>query len=437
MKPSILVVATSSWFPTARLVMALANAGCCVDAICPGGHPLCKTSVVRRAYTYRGLMPLRSIANAIAEARPVLVIPGDDLSAQHLHQLYARESRKGQAGAAICQLIERSCGAPENFSVVDRRGAFLDIAAKEGIRVPEVAVIEDIAALRGWIERAGYPVVLKADGTSGGYGVKIVRTLEEAARSFRTLHAPPLLARAAKRAVVDHDRTLIWPSLLRRRSGVTAHSFIDGKDVTSTVACWKGKVLAALHFEVIRKRYVSGPASVMRRLDNSEMTEAVEKMVRRLGLSGFHGFDFLLEASSSHAYLIEINPRTTQVGHLTLGPERDLPAALVASLTGSNIHPAVIATEPETIALFPQEWMRDPASPFLESAYHDVPWEEPELLRACLQRRPNQARAQRSKRVGFGLGRGSRSPSLKFKVSKHRPSPGSGQIDQDDGGVIV
>ena len=31
--------------------------------------------------------------------------------------------------------------------------------------------------------------------------------------------------------------------------------------------------------------------------------------------------------------------------------------------------------------------MRDPASPFLTSGYHDVPWEEPELLRACLRKR--------------------------------------------------
>jgi len=30
--------------------------------------------------------------------------------------------------------------------------------------------------------------------------------------------------------------------------------------------------------------------------------------------------------------------------------------------------------------------MRDPASSFLTSGYHDVPWEEPELLRACVRK---------------------------------------------------
>jgi len=29
--------------------------------------------------------------------------------------------------------------------------------------------------------------------------------------------------------------------------------------------------------------------------------------------------------------------------------------------------------------------MRDPASPWLKNAYHDVPWEDPDVVRACIQ----------------------------------------------------
>jgi hypothetical protein len=29
--------------------------------------------------------------------------------------------------------------------------------------------------------------------------------------------------------------------------------------------------------------------------------------------------------------------------------------------------------------MFPQEWKRDPDSPYLVSAFHDVPFDEPEL----------------------------------------------------------
>ena len=100
----------------------------------------------------------------------------------------------------------------------------------------------------------------------------------------------------------------------------------------------------------------------------------------------------MLEAHSGKAHLIEINPRTTQVGHLALGLERDLPAALYAALTGKEIQPAPKITENETIALFPQEWGRDPKSEFLQSAYHDVPWEEPQLIRSCIRKATRTAR---------------------------------------------
>jgi hypothetical protein len=122
------------------------------------------------------------------------------------------------------------------------------------------------------------------------------------------------------------------------------------------------------------------------------MSDAVEKMVRRMGLSGLCGFDFMLEASTGNAYLIEINPRATQVGHIALGAGRDLPAALYGAITGqpSRVMPAV--TTNDTIALFPHEWARDPQSEFLRTGYHDVPWGTPELVHACIRRSLKQSK---------------------------------------------
>jgi biotin carboxylase len=242
--------------------------------------------------------------------------------------------------------------------------------------------------------------VLKANGTSGGEGVRVVHTPEEAERAFRALQAPPLFPRAVKRALVAHDKTLLLPSLLRRRSVVNAQEFVAGREATSAVACWKGSILASLHFEVIHKRDSAGPSSVLRMIQNAEMAAAAEAMVRRLNLSGLHGFDFMVESGTEKAHLIEINPRATQVGHLRLGPGRDLPAALFAALSGQPVQSAPRATENDTIALFPQEWMRDPGSAYLRTAYHDVPWEEPELLRACVRiRRPKSAVNPQTSRV--------------------------------------
>jgi len=406
-QPTILIATTARWFPTARLAVALANAGFTVDAVCPTSHPITKTGSVRHTYKYNGLNAVASFAEAIAAAKPDLIVPADDLSTQNLHALYTREKGQGRDGEATGALIERSLGAPESFDVPYARTKFIELAWEAGVRVPKTAVINNASDLKTWIAQTNLPVVLKADASSGGDGVRVARTLAEAEHALRILQAPPLLARAAKRALVDRDVNLVWPSLLRRGSVVNAQTFVEGREATTAVACWKGEILAALHFEVVKKGISSGPATVLRLIENSEMSSAAEKMVRRLNLSGLNGFDFMLESQTGDAYLIEINPRSTQVGHLTLGLGRDIPAALHSAVTGEAARPAPRVTNDDTIALFPQEWIRDPASPFLQSAYHDVPWDKPELIRACVSiRKKEQAwYSQQNRLQAFSLAR--------------------------------
>jgi hypothetical protein len=322
---------------------------------------------------------------AITSAKPDLVVPGDDLAAQHFHELYQREQRNGEAASLVCALIERSLGAPANFQIVYARSAFLAAAREEGIRTPKTEVVTDREELEKCASRIGFPMVLKADRTSGGDGVKIVDTLEDADRALRALQAPPPLAKACKRALIDHDMALLWPSLLRRRYVVNAQELVAGREATSAVACWKGKALATLQFEVLNRQHAGGPSTVLRLIENEEIATAAEKIARRLGLSGLHGFDFILEAKTGNPYLIEINPRATQVGHLALGASHDLPAALYAAITGQSLSPAPKLTENATIALFPQEWLRDPTSAFIRAGYHDVPWEEPEFVLSCVR----------------------------------------------------
>jgi carbamoylphosphate synthase large subunit len=389
-KPTVLVATTSQWFPTARLAMALAKAGFVVKAVCPSRHPMFKTSAVSDRYRYRGLMPLSSIAAAIAAAKPDLIVPGDDLATQHLHRLYEREHRLTGGNSPVCALIERSLGSPDSFPIAYSRTAFMEVAQQEAIRIPDTALIENVGQLRACLDRFGFPLVLKANGTSGGEGVRIVRTAPEAETAFRQLQAPPLLARAAKRTLLDQDAALLRPSLLREKFIISAQKFVVGTEANSAIACWKGDVIAASHFEVVNKKSAAGHATVVRSIEGAEMMAAAEKIARRLNLSGLYGFDFMLDAAARHAYLIEINPRSTQVGHLALGPGRDIPAALYAATTGREPQSSDPITENRTIALFPQEWIRDSASPYLRSAFHDVPWEEPELIRACIKARKKQ-----------------------------------------------
>ena len=278
----------------------------------------------------------------------------------------------------------------------------MQAAQQEGLRVPHTEAIRDSEDLEKWLAGQSFPFVLKADGSSGGEGVKIVKSREQAERAFRLLKAPPLWARAWKRTLLDRDSTLLWPSLLRTRPSVIAQAFVSGTEATSAVACKNGGVLAALHFEVIKKAKAAGHATVIRRIENADMAEAAEVMVRRLCLSGLHGLDFMIDEATRSAHLIEINPRSTQTGHLTLGPGGDLCAALYAAVSGEPVRPAQAMTDNATIALFPNELLRDAASPYLVSGYHDVPWDAPELVRACSPRGSTGLQVDRLCRPAMG-----------------------------------
>jgi hypothetical protein len=93
----------------------------------------------------------------------------------------------------------------------------------------------------------------------------------------------------------------------------------------------------------------------------------------------------MLEHGSGVAYLIELNPRCTQLGHLRLSGKGDLAGILIARLKGE---PPPAEDDPigsDTIAFFPQAFRLNPQSPYLREGYHDVPWQEPRLFRELLR----------------------------------------------------
>jgi ATP-grasp domain len=391
MTPNILLITTRRWFATARLGSALAQAGCHVQAMCPSDHLLTSARGVQGTYRYSGLLPIQSVRAAMEAAQPDLVIPCDDLALEHLHHLHAMGTRSDAASSKIMDLLERSLGNFAYFSTVDSRTAFMELAREEGVRAPRTAVVTSPNQAASWLKQNGLPAVLKVDGTYGGAGTEIVDTFDAAESSFRKLNVGLLMLRMAKRTLLGRDLTVARSWFQNAKSVVNIQSFVPGPDASSSVLCWQGEVLAMIQFEVLRKTYPKGSASVLRLIDNPEISATVKRMVSRLGLSGFVGFDFILEAETGHAHLIELNPRATQTCHLRLGEGRDLVASLRSKISGETLRGAPAVTDTSVIALFPQEWQRDPDSEFIKSAYHDVPWEEPELVRAGTQYRPQKA----------------------------------------------
>jgi hypothetical protein len=261
----------------------------------------------------------------------------------------------------------------------------MEIARSEGIAVPNTAAVGNFDELEKSIDKIGFPAVFKADGTAAGIGVRIAHTRLEAEHAFKELSSPPGSLRVLKRAAVDRDLTLLLPFVRRKRSLVNAQSFISGRDATASIACWKGKVLESITFEVLRSPKPNGPASVVGIIDNPQISKAAAKLVHRLHLSGLFGLDFKIDEFNV-PYLLEMNPRATQSSHLNLGKGRDPAAGFVAAMSGQELLETEVATGSSVIVLFPNEWQDNPRSEFLRIGYHDVPWSEPELVRACTKK---------------------------------------------------
>jgi hypothetical protein len=189
------------------------------------------------------------------------------------------------------------------------------------------------------------------------------------------------------------DPSLMGPLLRRERSAVSVQRSVPGVDVNSAIFCWQGKVLARISVQAIATSYERWPSTVVRSIQNTAMDRAAEVLASRLKLSGFYGLDFILDGQSKYGqsgtpWLIEMNSRATQTAHLALGPGHDLAAAAFAAVCNVPLHPRPLLTMEDTIALFPQEWERDPASPLIRSAYHDVPWDSPALVQTYVNQRP-------------------------------------------------
>lgn len=383
-RPRILLSATLRWPTAARLAIAFAGLGCHVEVICPREHPAGKTHAVSKIHLYAALSPLKSLYAAIRLAAPDFIIPCDDTAAVNLHQLYTSVGARSPAANLVHQIIALSLGMPEACTFATARGQLIALAAEEGVRVPDTTVITALAGFESWLTQFGFPAVIKADHTWGGLGVVIVRNMQEAQSAYQYLTVRPSIGKTIAHIFLERDLPLFINSVKRMQRIITVQRYITGTPANRAVACWQGQVLAGISVEAIHTQHLTGPASVVRVIEHREMTEATARLVRRLGVSGLWGMDFILEASTGSAYLIEMNPRATPISHLVLGPGRNLPAAIYAQLIGEPVRSPPVTITQDTIALFPGEYQRDPRSAWLHFGYHDIPVDEPELVDVCL-----------------------------------------------------
>jgi hypothetical protein len=198
---------------------------------------------------------------------------------------------------------------------------------------------------------------------------------------MRELTAQPGLAAACKRLLVNRDPLALWKHYNRETPQVTIQRIIRGCPANSMLACRNGELLSVVSVAVLAADGPTGAATVIKRIDNAAMERAAKLLASRLRLTGFYGLDFMIDSESAAPYLIEMNPRCTQLGHLRFGAAPSVVDAFTAELRGERPSAAGDPLPLDTVAFFPQALNAlNEDSRAACGSYLDVPWDEPQLI---------------------------------------------------------
>ena len=169
-----------------------------------------------------------------------------------------------------------------------------------------------------------------------------------------------------------------------------AEQFVGGPQISYPFVALRGRLLTGLtRLKIKAQPEPLGPSSVVELVDIPAAAQAAARFAARCQYSGFASIQFLLDPVSKTPQFLEFNPRPVPMMHM----DEDLVGinwckAWYAAMDGK---PTPIFRRPvigRRIALFPQEWLRDPQSDYLQTgAVQDVLQEDALLLQAYQQLR--------------------------------------------------
>ena len=399
----VLIATVVNFTGIARLPRALSVAGWEVGVLCPEGSYLEASRYIDRRFLIKappgprkhhrqrrlkqqtGSGYLTTLNRAIESWRPDIVLPGDEPTARFLHRLVqlARSGRTSNVSTPVLAVLERSLGDADRYGVLLNKRETLALARSLGIATPEQTRADSLHSTLAAAREIGYPVVLKRAISYGGDGVFVCADengLRDAWRRCTGWRAslPRRLENLGRRAIRD-ELGLAWHPMDRI---VDVQRFIAGKKSSYFLAAVRGRSISG--FAVLSEEVdkVTGALAVVRFVENHAMSRAASLLAAHCGYTGFFQLDCMTDGASGETLLLECNPRPTPVTHLGALVGADLCAALYAGLNGNEWSSSPGSNAGAVVALFPQEWARDTKSRYLHEVYHDVPWDEPELVRA-------------------------------------------------------
>jgi predicted ATP-grasp superfamily ATP-dependent carboligase len=377
--PVLLVATTTSWFGTARIPKVLAQAGFDVSLLTPR-HSLAEASrflakIGHLADDSTAMQWLEAFAAMVKATTPRLVIPCDDMAFRLMASLAIDppERMRADLRMQLAALVRASLGDTAHYRTSIDKTLLPPSAEALGVELPPYEIITDRVGAKPFVARYGYPVVLKRGHGFAGKGVAICADDAELAHALDEF----AVANAQDIGETGRDRYLLQ-----------AH--VTGPVQYFHAVAWQGELLAGWALEkLVANPAPTGPPTVTRHFAGPELRRIAADLARGFGISGLFFAEFIRDAATGTPRLLEINRRVSPATHRGALWNVDLCAALSGALQGtaSKSRAALDAAEGGTTAHFPQEWLRDPESPYLRQYPADVPWEEPELLEALIKLR--------------------------------------------------
>jgi hypothetical protein len=339
-KSRLLVVTTRSWAGIEPFLRSLEKAGFAVALVYGqvGGHVLHDASLA--LFQARPMQFRHTIERVMQNWSPELVVPTDRVSFEHLREIYAMRSEAGRVRSPIARTIAKSLGDPAGYDPVASSADLHYFAREHGLPVPNSVEVDDEATLRVLLESVPLPVMLKGDRAWAGSRAESVRSLEAGVAAYYRVTGATQVAKLWKEQNKLHRLSDLLQTGPRT---VSLQQYIDGVSAKRSVTCRDGRVLAGVSVEPLD---VTGPTPVAKIVRHSAMDEIAAFVVGTLNLSGYVGFDFMLEHGTRQAWLIAVKPYATPISQLAAAGAVGLPEALYAGFAGmpdSHVADAAIA----------------------------------------------------------------------------------------------
>lgn len=381
MKNVFIVVISNGWFGISRLPKALKNEGFTVITLSPGDQLLNRSLFIDLKYTFSNRWEFRNVLLDIVKKHNIdFIVPGCDCTADYFCRIVLRKNLFQKSMSNLRELIQQSWNNVNAFGLLGNKASLQAIAVKYGIHNPNNAHFYSKHELLNEARKRKYPIVLKEDFGAGGLGVKICNSYDEVLKAVKILNTSSVKLKVEYRIISGIGNLFALP-YGKKNFGLSIQDYIEGTPCMHVVFASKGEILSSMTLlKVCCQPFKTSPSSVIKAIKHPEISEVCATIIREMKVTGFLSFDFILDKHND-AYLLECNPRPTPVVHLSHLCGGNLCAMLRKHLmpedTNLEPYPEVVH---EYIALFPNELKRDPQSEYLTKGYHDVPFDDYELL---------------------------------------------------------